>query len=386
MSLPYFKHIKPSFAVVVLFFCSSLCLSAADDWKTGLPLEEGGNYAGASEVYRNWLEHNAGDEDYFTVLRRFLNLQGDPEAFFYQARQDWPITAPQKAEVYRWAGRTAELARDPQGAREWYLLAYNAHPYRENLDLLLEAAEMDLMMGEFDSARSALDFTAREDRAGTFREPRLLLLSRLEYFRGNAGASQAAWQELEGDKLTAGSLIWGVRLNRELGNIREAEQLERRLLAEYPREGRAVLEGTWGEPINPGGLLGGSFLAGSARPSGPAGTVSGPGAENTPAPYSPAPAGQTAQTAQTAPVSPGPAPAVPAAATFMIQTGSFRDRDNAEVQRDALIRLGFRAEVRTGDLGGGPLYRVMVLGVTQETQGSVLEKLRAGGFDGFPVR
>jgi tetratricopeptide (TPR) repeat protein len=358
----------------ILLGLGLLSAGAEESWQEGLNREQRGDAVGALAFYEAWLGTNPGDPQVFEVLKRFLTLQPNPEAFFAQTDKDWNLSGPQRGEILRWAGRVAELARNPEKAKEYYTRAYNAHPYRENLYLLLEAAQMYLLMGEEENAQGILAFVRREDGAGTFAAPRLLLQSRIAFFKDRPDEAYAFWQELTAPQnagpggLPSGAFVWGIALCRALGKDAEARTWEISFLAEYPGEARALLEGGWEAPLDPLSVFGLSYpeALGLGPPSGPA-HQPGEGGSSSPA----APGAGAAQ---------GPAPVF-----RQIQTGSFRDRDNARQQQDALSRLGFYPEIRESAVDNRPLYRVVITRIPPETLTETLNRLRQNGLEGFTL-
>lgn len=68
-----------------------------------------------------------------------------------------------------------------------------------------------------------------------------------------------------------------------------------------------------------------------------------------------------------------------------IQTGSFRDAENAAYMRRELEREGFTAMVVQANVGGRLYYRVLVPVAFGESEQEVLLKLKEKGFEGNPV-
>ena len=419
------------FPAVFLTLCFLSVPLSALDWHDGEVLERSGEFSGARDLYGLWLEENPGDPDYYPVLRKFLLLQETREQFFRELEKPRDLTTRQLAELYRWGARGAELSGDPEKAETWYLKAYNAHPFRENLEALLEACQMELVMGHYGEAETALAFLLREagDTDLLFRAG--LTRSRLLYLTGRETESREVWKELRDSRPDDRAvLIWGIYLASSSGAAELRAELETRFRELFPGEAEALLALRWGEPRNPDYLFGlygltapvrgesepeappsGSGRSETVVPAGGAGGGSEPlpvfsretatdasrreeegsalpaGTGTTGGTVAAAGAGASGKATEQPPAeSVGAGAGEPAPAGVLVQTGAFRDPENAREQVRDLERLGFSSRVQTSLQGGAELHRVMVTGVTETGLPDVLNRLKAAGFPGFPVR
>jgi cell division protein FtsN len=72
-------------------------------------------------------------------------------------------------------------------------------------------------------------------------------------------------------------------------------------------------------------------------------------------------------------------------ASRAIQTGSFRDAENAAYMSRELEREGFTSVVVQADVGGRLYYRVLVPVAFGESEQELLLRLKEKGFEGNPV-
>jgi hypothetical protein len=114
---------------------------------------------------------------------------------------------------------------------------------------------------------------------------------------------------------------------------------------------------------------------------------------STPVQSGPAPARSTEadpggdSTAST-PVDDDPAPEGDAPAVAGIQTGSFRDPENAAYMAQDIRSMGFAAEIRTTESDGATFYKVLVPLPPNSTPGDAQEtvvRLKERGVEGFLV-
>lgn len=70
---------------------------------------------------------------------------------------------------------------------------------------------------------------------------------------------------------------------------------------------------------------------------------------------------------------------------YMIQTGSFRDKENAQYLSKDLIAAGFSAVVETQIINNISYHKVLLYFSTEEQITKTLKTLKEKGFEGFPV-
>ncbi|MBN1835271.1 MAG: SPOR domain-containing protein, partial [Spirochaetales bacterium] len=121
-----------------------------------------------------------------------------------------------------------------------------------------------------------------------------------------------------------------------------------------------------------------------ARASAAAPTAAAPSA---PAPSAPAQASAAAPSAA-APSAPAPAatpqPAAAPAPKALVQTGSFRDPENAQYMVRDLKAAGFGAEISEKQLDGKKFYRVVIgPAMAPEEAQQLMLRLKVAGFEGF---
>ena len=79
-----------------------------------------------------------------------------------------------------------------------------------------------------------------------------------------------------------------------------------------------------------------------------------------------------------------PAPAPAPAGVALVQTGSFRDPENAQYMVRDLKARGFTAEILEKRLGGNLYYRVVIgPAMSAEQAQTLMVRLKQSGFEGF---
>jgi len=78
-------------------------------------------------------------------------------------------------------------------------------------------------------------------------------------------------------------------------------------------------------------------------------------------------------------------PAVEKSKSRAIQTGSFRDAENAHYMQRELEKQGFTAMVAQTEVEGSTFFRVLVPIAYGETEEEIVLKLKEKGFEGYPV-
>ncbi len=70
---------------------------------------------------------------------------------------------------------------------------------------------------------------------------------------------------------------------------------------------------------------------------------------------------------------------------FFIQTGSFRNRDNAEYMSRDLAKLGFDTEISDQTISGNLYHKVYIKAKSAEEVPKLILKLKDAGYEGYPV-
>lgn len=273
----------------------------------------------------------------------------------------------------------SELSGDFSDAQSHYRLAFDAGEPESGLPLLLRSAHLRFELGDLSGARAEAGLVAQGGSAVGHTVKAHLLLVRIDAAENNL---RAASDRLAGVPLGDGSdpvVLFAVHdLARQLGDDERAGRAQSLLAVHHPnsveyalvRADRGPVERRIERMPTPSGLL-------VSVPYGPLPTAT---AGETP--------GTTPPT-ETAPAAPRPA-ATPATVDVRlvngIQTGSFRDAENAAFMARDISSAGFPAEVRERSGDNGTSFIVVVpvpAGTTRDAAIRTQIALKDAGFEGF---
>lgn len=354
----------------------------------------------AGAVYRQWLGASAPSESYADVLREAVDAQRSARAVLGLLAEFAPRVPEaalreefqaERVELLRLMGRFDEAlgaARQlPDSPRR---LALEAMLFYEQ-GMFVEAAE---------AARLGLGRAPAPAAAAAARLRHVLglaLMGQGKPVEAEETLRRALSEQPDGPE-TPALMLAHVEALLACGRAEEAAEAAADLKSRFPASPEAALAAgpaAGGVLPEAGGrirfaampqrLLGGLPPPGPGAP-GPAG---GPAAaEEAPAPEAPAPqpgppaARPAPEPEAAAPV--GPAVSTPASGQVLLQTGSFRDPENAQYMVRDLEARGFSAEVVTATVGSTMYYRVLVGPPCSvgDAQG-LLVRLKEAGFEGM---
>lgn len=375
-------------ATVILLLAGSIAMVQAQD--------------GAAPIEREiaWLESNAGSPDYATRLRAAIiaaPTTSDRQRIIQEYLPGVPRTAA-AAEVLVTAAEIFASGNAFAEAAAWYGQALMLDP--TNRDAQRGRASALIQLGQYDEAVLLLDEMVV--RAPTRDEQRSVARLRV-YARLMQGDSERADREARAlippglaapappEGVTPADLLVAIEAAQWVGRDAETERaalerwfpqsIEQAYLVD-PMVRRSstpagLLLSAHESPVVPG-IVDGDETASDGAPSiaeGEPRTPDRDGDTGAPADSDGSPGG--------ADEAAGHAPDRPAAIVG-IQTGSFRDRENAEFFVRDLADLGFGAEIFTAETDGATFYRVIVPATDGNSQTLVVE-LKGAGIEGFLV-
>jgi cell division protein FtsN len=428
-----FRKILPTFGVILLLLVSASGVggqdsSAQDSSPEGAPtagdplLEEARNLSAegklhdAAGAYAKWLAENAGHADFGLILIEAADSQLSIERALELLRVYTPrVQDPRQQELCRdsqidlleMLGRTEQalglLRSFPPTPRWLYRQAQLLYQegLAEEAEKSLEQALKALLIDENHQIDSNIELEARIR----------LLQARICSVQDRHGEADNLFQLLAakygGTEVGPGILLAYYEYLLAQGRNETANEQLEKLAREFPDSPELALaraaegEETIGYAPIPSRLLPRDLAAPQERPGSdqePAEARATVQSEQstaqprqTASQPEPQPVHKTSQlAAQSEQAAPSTAsqlatkqPPQPQIQTVLVQTGSFRDRENAEYMVRDLKASGFETEIMEKQIGGTLYYRV-VIGplMTVDKAQAVLMKLKDAGFEG----
>jgi cell division septation protein DedD len=418
MAFMGFRKILPTFGVILLLLVSASGVggqdsSAQDSSPKGAPtagdplLEEARNLSAegklhdAAGAYAKWLAENAGHADFGLILIEAADSQLSIERALELLRVYTPrVQDPRQQELCRdsqidlleMLGRTEQalglLRSFPPTPRWLYRQAQLLYQegLAEEAEKSLEQALKALLIDENHQIDSNIELEARIR----------LLQARICSVQDRHGEADNLFQLLAakygGTGVGPGILLAYYEYLLAQGRNETANEQLEKLAREFPDSPELALaraaegEETIGYAPIPSRLLPRDLAAPQERPGSdqePAEARATVQSEQSTA----QPRQTTAQPEQAAPSTASQLatkqPPQPQIQTVLVQTGSFRDRENAEYMVRDLKASGFETEIMEKQIGGTLYYRV-VIGplMTVDKAQAVLMKLKDAGFEG----
>ena len=325
-----------------------------ESWRRGIELENDSDMSAALHFYEGWLKENPADGDFKLVFDRFFSIQPDLNSFMENAGKEWGIDSKQRAELERSAAVLLELGGDIETAVKWFMKSYESYPVLENIENLIDVAELNLRMGRYSEAEKIVEFIKEQDISETFSERTDIIKSRCEFQMGNTDEAVSMTLELleKAEKKSVELLLWGKEIFEAAGEIAAAESIINDLEKNFPEVFEQLKPGGgWNIADIPEKIFGFSDNRNNSREI----------------PDETADSEEILKT------------------EVRIQTGSYRDPENALEQVKDLEEAGFDAEIKVVEINGSKYNRVMVVGINEANLEEENVRLKEAGFEGFPV-
>jgi len=377
--------------------------SAQDLLAEARRLREEGQLREAFSVYRLWLERNPGDPSFAAVLGEATSWA--PDAILASdllGRFAGGIQEPELREEFllRQARLLVAIGRYEEAQRLLSTPGYSVERAYLRAVLLYEQGELE---GCLELLRETLSDpeVASGDAATQEIQARMYLIMAQAYGAlGREGEAESLYLLLHkrygSTAIAPGALLEYQRFLTRLGRDAEAASLGSELRQRFPDSPEASLalspeaseSGADQDPrvvyaSSPLRLLPAEIQQPLSSPSGPEGEALPAPAVVPPAASPDAHAPATA--APAIPPTPTDAPQTEAPAVqALVQTGSFRDRENAVYMVRDLKGAGFAAEILEKDLDGRVFYRVVIgPAMAAEEAQRLMLRLKVAGFEGF---
>jgi hypothetical protein len=308
-------------------------------------LERGGDASAAARLYLSWARDHAGEPSALAGYAGFLRTERNLDAIV-DAGRDLARSLPRLPGAWPLLDATARLFELAGLDEEAAALADDAWKRGGPAGLFLRAQRLRLVMGDIDGYTAAAARVVLLPGLDPLAPALDLLTGRLEAVVSGAERVLAGSTDPAARLLAAWSLFEAARA---AGDGAAAARAASRIAELFP---------------------------GSPESSLALATTTGSSSRIVAAPSPALFATMAAPTPET------PAPV----ASWVVQAGSFRVRENADELGKDLRRAGFEATIRESIVEGTTLWRVLAgTGLDRKTADDLVERLRASGYAGIVV-
>ncbi len=325
---------------LILFFIHFISFSAYSDLTKANQLAQEGKQAAAFTEYTQWLKINTASEKYGEII-----LKAAESAPTIKEGMDLLQSALPRIKIsaYRltiliYLAEYAELSGDIESAQKYYEEAGGLAADKQHDALQLQSARLLQYMGRYDESKTQLDSIIKGSSSdSSFYYKAYLFLAKYYLIKGNRKAFSTALEALKKNK---GGKIPMVNYFLEYMKINKDLNLL------FPQSPETLL------------------AAGRINSLPNTETVFGL-------------AGRTEIQNTTA--------SPPVRLHFYIQTGSFRDSENAGYMSKDLNNLGFKTFVEKQNVGGITYFKVLLDAKDPQDVQKLILRLKDKGFEGYPI-
>ncbi len=326
--------------ILALFLILFISFSAYSDLAKANQLAQEGKQAAAFTEYKKWLKVNPASVKYGEIIIKAAESAPTLKESIDLLRTDLPRIKDSnyKLQMLIYLAEYAELSGDMDSAQKYYEEAGGLASGTQRDVLLLQSARLLQYMGLYDTSKTLLDSIVKNISPDSpFYFKAYLFLAKYYLVHGNRKAFTAALDTLKKDKAVKIPMV-----NYFLAYMKDNNDLDHLF------------------PLSPETLLAAdkiNFLPNPERVFDLA-KMSRNSRETAPAPEKP---------------------------HFYIQTGSFRDDENAEYMSKDLNKLGFNTFVEKQNVEGITYYKVLLDAKDPQDVQRLILKLKDKGFEGYPV-
>ncbi len=327
-----------------------------------------------------WLENNPESPQFGSILRRAVTLAPSLRDLETLAGDYLPDVQESRirGEVFHRIGRAFETSNRFARASEWYAEAIQADP--ERLEALRDHSAVLLELGEYDQAITQLTRVINNAPDRELQRHAGVLRARAFLLKGEENRALTHARSLAGTTAEPETVFLLLEVARAVGDSELEEQtLDRlrrgfeetpeRALSELPRLDRSRVPTVTHYPA-PTRIFGGGAIEVPRQPI----------VERT-VPVEPVKPVEPTRGEDPSRAEPDDRPPVTG-----IQTGSFRDRENAEYMVRDIEDLGFSAGIRPVQTESGTFYRV-VIPVDEDSSVAdaqeMIVRMKEQGMEGF---
>lgn len=313
-----------------------------------------------------WLAENLKDNRFFDRLIETLEGVEEPERGVSLLSRFLPVIE-EPDRRYRLLLRLSRLEESVgklESAQTHYQSAASSRKGEWDFRALFSSAMILIELGDYSLAELQLSQIADKTDSALLRHRASVHLARLKVLEGDEGSARSKLEEIPVDENISPSLLYLMyTLSLHLEMREQAVNIKERLVKEYPRSPEAgMVQGVVDRAPSIEkvfGLLnvsdGGPTNEGIRTPEQPADT-SDEGVDT-----------ESEEVARA------------------IQTGSFRDAENARYMVEELEKYGFSAEIQEAEVGGTTYHRVVVPVGTDDTAQKIMIRLKERGYEGYQV-
>ncbi len=335
--------------ILRIFAVLLITVSAAvypDTGSTDLPETE--KHGKTEKEYRTWLDNNTGAENFSNVLFSAVKASGNADTAIDLLTRYLPSirSSESRVEAFNLLGEYYELTGDIKNAQSAYEHGADIAGDSTDYSLLLKSALMLQYMGEY--KRSELQILRSLHRTGDSKtvETCYFLLARV--------------YRLTGDKESYGEMV------KEISESKQPEILY--FLNKIPEKGYET---------SPENLLIKGEISLLPDVENAFGLLNLESVETSKEVFK----GNRENKSETS----GKKAEEEEDNIFFIQTGSFRNRDNAEYMCRDLEKLGFKTEISDQTISGNLYHKVYIKAKSAEEVPKLILKLKDAGYEGYPV-
>ncbi len=349
--------IKSRYFFPVFLFLLSLmyvCTVIPQDLSQAEALERNGNRREAVKYYTVWLEQNRTAPRFYEILMKTAGLveEIDQKMAILSSYLYVPRDVKQRYTLLKELAVLEELSGDIENAQKHYELSSFIDPHNKDFVSFLSSALLLFELGRLDRAEAQANTLVTLAHESRIILQAKLLLGRIYVHAQRIEELKLLLSELEkGLSEDTGSpvvLLSMIDLFLYAGMEGAAEDTGKKLKEWYPESVEAALAADSGSVsylLTPSRLL---------RPELP-------------------------QTVSKYVQNEG------AVETVGVQTGSFRDRENAVYMSRDLQNLGFSAIILDSEREGRTYYKVMIPDIPMENSQHILIRLKEKGYEGFLI-
>jgi cell division septation protein DedD len=343
-----------------------------------------------------WLAEHLEDSRFFERLIETLEGVEEPDRGVSLLNRFLPVIEEheRRYRVLLRLARLEESVGELESAQTHYQSAASARRGEWDFKALFSSAMLLVELGDYSLAELQLTRIADRTDSTPLRQRARVHLARLKILDDDEASARNIIEELSVDESFSPSilyLIYTLSLHLELRE--RAVDVKERLVKEYPRSPEAgmvqgvvdrapSIEKVFGllhvsEKVSPG--------AEESRPEQTAGTPEKQGDME-------AESAESAESADTADAADAAESTGEESADTgseevarSIQTGSFRDEENARYMVKELKTYGFSAEIQEAELSGTVYHRVVVPVESNDTAQQIMIRLKEHGYEGYPL-